>query len=73
MFGFFDTIIEFIQIAWSFFLNSITSLFTAITTLITSTATTTTLSGNMPWFISTSCILSLFILVINYIIGRSNQ
>lgn len=73
MLGFFDTLIEFIQIAWNYFLNTITGLFTAITTLFSSVSSATFLAGQMPWFISSSFLIALFLVVINYIIGRSNQ
>lgn len=73
MFGFFDTIIEYIQIIWSFFLNTITGLFTAITTLATSVGTATLLAGYMPFFVSASFYIAIFIVILNYIVGRQNQ
>lgn len=73
MLNFFNTLIEYIQIIWSFFLNIITGLFSAITTLFNSVSSAIMLSGYMPWFITSSFFIAIFIVVINYIIGRSNQ
>lgn len=73
MLNFFDTLIEYIQIIWSFFLNMITGLFTAFTTLFSSVSNATMIAGHMPWFISSSFFIVIFIVIINYIIGRSNQ
>lgn len=73
MLSFFQTIIEYIQIIWSFFLNMITGLVTAFGTLFGAVGTALTLSGYVPWFVSTSFIISIFIVIVNYLIGRDNQ
>lgn len=73
MLSFFSTIIEYIQIAWSFFLNTITGTFTAITTLVSGVSTVSLVAASMPWFLGSSFLISIFIVIINYIIGRSNQ
>ena len=73
MLSFFSTIIEYIQIIWSFFLNTITGTLTAITTLVSGVATASVVASSMPWFLGSSYLICIFVVVINYIIGRSNQ
>lgn len=73
MLNFFEMIWEYIQIAFNFVLTLITSLINAITTLVTSIPLLFTLSGFMPFFITSSMMIAIAIVIINYIIGRSNQ
>lgn len=73
MLNFFDTIVEYIQIIWSFFLNLVTGLFSAVTTLVTGVSNAVLLSAYVPWFITSSFLISIFIVVVNYLIGRDNR
>lgn len=73
MLNFFDSMIEYIQLAWQFFLNLITSLFSAMATLSTSIASLAALPPLMPWFLGSCYFVAIAVVIVNYIIGRSNQ
>lgn len=70
MFDFFDTVIEYISLAWEFLSNLVTSLITALTLTVTSVGTVSVLAGFMPSIIG-SCIVVFFaIAVTKFIVGR---
>jgi hypothetical protein len=73
MLNFFEAIIEYIQLIWTYFLNIITSLFGAIATLVGSVTYAVTIAGYMPWFLGTAFFSILTVVLLNYLIGRSNQ
>ncbi len=73
MLNFFDSIIEYFQWIASFFVTMIQGLVNAFTTLFGSISNVIMAAGYVPFFISSSVFISLFVVVINYIIGRSNQ
>lgn len=73
MLNFFDSVIEYFQWIGSFFVTMVQGLINALTTLFNSIANVIMVAGYVPFFISSSIFISLFVVVINYIIGRSNQ
>lgn len=73
MLNFFDTLIEYVQIVFQFFLNLINSLIHAVAVMTSSASLVVTLVGYMPYFISTAILIGLSVVVVNYLIGRSNQ
>jgi hypothetical protein len=73
MLNFFEALIEYVQLAWTYFLNLITSLFGALATLYGSITTAVALAGVMPWFLGTAFFSVMTIVIVNYIIGRGNQ
>lgn len=73
MLNFFDTLIEYIQILFNFVVTMITGLINAFTTLFNAIGNVITVAGYVPYFITSSIFISLFVVVINYLIGRSNQ
>lgn len=73
MLNFVESLWEYLQVIFNFFITMITGLINAFTTLLNGISNVIIVAGYVPFFISSSIFISLFIVVINYIIGRSNQ
>lgn len=72
MLNFFQTIIEYIQIIWEFFLNIINSLLTLFTTLLMAATVPVSVAGLM-WPPIGTCVLAITgFSIVKMIVGRSN-
>lgn len=70
MANFFTTLIDYIQLAWGYFLNVINTILTAFLTLYQSTTFLDSALRWFPAFLGTSTIIVIAIIVIKFIIGR---
>lgn len=71
--GFFDTIISYIEQAWSFVSNLLTSLITLFTTIAGAVTLPAVLVGYMPEFLG-ACILAVGAIgIIKLVVGRDNS
>lgn len=73
MWNFFDTLIEYVKLFFDFVVGIIEGLAGALETLATGVASTLTVIGIAPQFLSTSALIALSIVVVNYVIGRDNS
>lgn len=71
MFDFFSQVIGFIEVAWQYFMNLISSLIMAVGFLATSISFPLAIVSYMPAIIGTAIVVFMAIFVIRFLIGRS--
>lgn len=70
MFEFFDTIIGYVDVLWTFFMNFIESMGTALGVLSSATVVSQYISPLLPGIIGGSVVITLGIYVSKFVIGR---
>ena len=72
MLSFFESLMEYVELAWSVFLNFLNSLL-GILSLLASSMTTPTLIAGWVWGPIGTCVIAVWSLsVVKFIFGRSN-
>lgn len=72
MLNFFDVLIEYIKFAFDMLLGTVGALLGAVETLGFAIVIINNLWRSMPYFISSSFVLCIVVVVVNYLIGRDN-
>lgn len=70
MFDFFNQLLGFVEVTFSFFMNVIESLIQAITFVVTSVPFVFALASYMPAIIASCMIIIVSIAIVKFIIGR---
>ena len=73
MFDGIGVIVEYIRMIFDFIMNIIESLISAIGVLSASVQTLILMLGYLPSFLGASVTIVLTVVILNYLIGRSNQ
>lgn len=72
MLDFFGTIIGYLEMVWSYFLNIINSMISFLSLILAATALPLSISYYVPSFIASSVVAVSSIAVLKLIIGRDN-
>ena len=72
MLDFFGTIIGYLEMVWSYFLNLINSMISFLTLILSATALPLSIAYYVPSFIASSVVAVSSIAVLKLIIGRDN-
>lgn len=70
MFDFFEKMLGFVELIFSFFMNLTRSLLSAVLAISNGTSFLMQLSGLMPTIVSSSILIVLFMAVLKFILGR---